>query len=178
MSKLKLLILDANVVIQLKEIGLWRQVLERCDVHLAETVVRDEVKYARGQSHDSLIDLSDDIEQKCITEFSVNASDVMKFRDRFDDSYAVDLDPGETESLAYLDSTEVPFVISSGDKIVYRVLGNLGWEDRGISLEEILQRIGLGQSGLPWPASKAFREKYSAEGKLDFVQGRGRKGDR
>ncbi len=177
MSKLKLLILDANVVIHLHESGLWRQVIERCDVHLAETV-RDEVKYARGQSRDSLIDLSDDIEQKRITEFSVNASDVMKFRDRFVDSYAIDLDVGETESLTYLFMTEEPFAISSGDKIVYRVLGNLGWEDRGISLEEILQRIGLGQSGLPWSASKTFREKYTAEGKLDFVQGRGRKGDR
>ncbi len=36
-----------------------------------------------------------------------------------------------------------PYVISSGDAIVYRILGNLNRAEAGLSLEEIVQRIGL-----------------------------------
>ena len=65
-------------------------------------------------------------------------------------------------------------MISSGDAIVFRVLGNLGRGDEGLSLEEILQQIGLGRK-LDWPYSRAFREKYTKDGETDMIQGRGRK---
>lgn len=45
MSRLKLLILDACVVIQLHELGRWQQVVEQCDIHLSEIVARREVKF-------------------------------------------------------------------------------------------------------------------------------------
>jgi len=84
-----------------------------------------------------------------------------------------DLDDGEAESLAYLTKQPVDFLISSGDAIVYRVLGNLGRRDQGLSLEEILQKIGLGRN-LDWPYSKAFREKYTRGGEVDMIQGKGK----
>lgn len=37
MSKLKLLILDACVVIQLHEMGRWADIVARCDVYLSDT---------------------------------------------------------------------------------------------------------------------------------------------
>jgi hypothetical protein len=58
--------------------------------------------------------------------------------------------------------------------VYYRILGNLGRTEQGISLEEILQKIGLGRS-LEWPYSKAFREKYGKDGEADMIRGRGRK---
>ena len=39
MFKLKLLILDANVVIHLHEFGIWTKLIEKCEVYLARTVV-------------------------------------------------------------------------------------------------------------------------------------------
>ena len=38
MPKLKLLILDAGVVIYLHEIGLWQQVMANCDLYLSRIV--------------------------------------------------------------------------------------------------------------------------------------------
>lgn len=49
MSRLKLLILDACVVIQLHEFGRWQQVVEQCDIHLSEIVARREVKFDDGR---------------------------------------------------------------------------------------------------------------------------------
>jgi hypothetical protein len=100
--------------------------------------------------------------------------DLRTFRDQFDPVYLGDLDDGEAESLAYMMKQSADFLISSGDAIVYRILGNLGRTEQGISLEEILQKIGLGLS-LEWPYSKAFREKYSKDGEADMIRGRGRK---
>ena len=66
-------------------------------------------------------------------------------------------------------------MISSGDAIVYRVLGLLNRGEQGLSLEEILDSIGLRRSKLPWSCQKAFREKYTKEGELDSVLGKGLK---
>jgi hypothetical protein len=41
MKKFKLLLLDANVVIQAFKLGLWAKLIERCDVWLAATVVQE-----------------------------------------------------------------------------------------------------------------------------------------
>ena len=43
MPKLKLLILDAGVVIQLHELQLWQPLLVSCDVHLSRIVAEREV---------------------------------------------------------------------------------------------------------------------------------------
>jgi hypothetical protein len=173
MFKLKLLILDANVVILLHEFGVWAKLIEKCEVYLARTVVDLEATYYEKDGEKESIDLSDDIVQQRLQVFEVSLADIKLFRARFDPVYVGELDPGETESLAYLTQSSESFVISSGDAIVFRVLGRIGLSDQGISLEEILQKIGLGRSNLPWSCQKAFRNKYTKEGEADAIQGKG-----
>lgn len=45
MAKFSLLPLDANVIIQLFEFGIWDQFLDRCEVHVSKTIVRNEVLF-------------------------------------------------------------------------------------------------------------------------------------
>lgn len=175
MPKLKLLILDANVVIYLHQQRLWKVVLESCDVHLSRIVADQEVRFYDGPVAQEVIDLGPDIASGACQVFDVDASDLKRFRDQFDLSYLGDLDDGEAESLAFMFSVEGDHTISSADAIVFRVLGNLGQGDRGLSLEEILQKIGRGRGGLPWQYTKAFRENYTGIGQQDMIQGRGRK---
>lgn len=174
MSRLKLLILDANVVIYLHELGVWQKLISASDVHLARTVVADEAVYYEADGENIPIDLSGDERQARIQEFEVSLADIVRFRDQFDPVYVGELDPGETESLAFLTQSK-GFLIASGDAIVYRVLGRLNRSDQGISLEEILQKVGLQRADLPWPAKKAFRERYTRQGETDAIQGIGLK---
>jgi len=176
MPKWKLLILDAGVVIHLHELGLWNQVRDKCDIHLSRIVAEKEVFFQPGDEgeYGEDIDLSTDIIDGNIKVFDVTVSELKHFRDQFDPLYLGDLDDGEAESLAYLVQQNEEFLISSGDAIVYRVMGNLSRNHQGISLEEILQKIGLGRK-LKWAYSKAFREKYTKEGEVDMVGGRGKK---
>lgn len=171
MSRLKLLILDACVVIQLHEIGRWQQVVERCDIHLSEIVARREVKF--DDANGMRIDLEPAIHSKAITLFSVDAAKVDAFRTRFDSSYLGVLDDGEAESLAYMFDTKSEFLISSADKIVYRVLGNMNRGHQGISLEEILNRIGLTISQLPPQYRREFRERWTQVGLEERLNGIG-----
>jgi len=176
MPKLKLLILDAGVVIYLHELGLWSKIVASCDLYLSRIVAEKEVLFQKSEQDEYGydIDLSAMITAGAITVFDVSVSDLKTFRDQFDLLYLGDLDDGEAESLAYLVRQSPEFLISSGDAIVYRVLGNLNRGEQGISLEEILQKLGLGRSVLN-PYTKRFREQYTRQGQQDMVRGRGKK---
>jgi len=176
MPKLKLLILDAGAVIQLHKLRLWEALIDKFEVHLSEIVAEKEVLFEPSDdgSYGDDIDLSSVINSGQVSVFAVPVLQIKAFRDLFDDLYLGDLDDGEAESLAYLMEQSTEWLISSGDAIVFRVLGNLNRSDQGRSLEELLNSIGLGRK-LAWPYSKAFREMYTKSGQEDLVRGRGRK---
>jgi len=57
---------------------------------------------------------------------------------------------------------------------VFRVLGNLNKEEQGVSLEEVLQKIGLGRQ-LKHQFSKTYRENWTKKGSQESIQGTGLK---
>jgi len=75
--------------------------------------------------------------------------------------------------LAYLCDSSENWLVCSADGAIFRVLGLLGRIEQGISLEEILEKIGLSQNNLEWEYTKKFREKYTRKGQIDFTQGQG-----
>lgn len=172
MPALKLLILDANEVIYLHETGLWQVVLSRCEVFLGRTVAEDEAKFYRGTEADEIIDVSVDISAGRVKIFEQTPTELKLFFDRFDPMYLSSLDPGEAESLAYLVQSKDSYLISSGDAIVFRVLGLINRNDQGISLEEVLQKIGHGRA-VPKQYTKQFRDRYIKDGEQDSLRGRG-----
>ena len=164
------------MVIRLHELGIWEHLRDRCEIYLSRIVAEKEVLFQPGDEDEygEDIDLSSDISNGRVQVFDVTAGELKVFREQFDSLYLGDLDDGEAESLTYMMRQSDEFLISSGDAIVFRVLGNLGRGNQGLSLEEILQKVGLGRS-LDWPYSKAFREKYTKDGEADMIQGRGKK---
>lgn len=176
MPKLRLLILDAGVVIKLHEWNLWEQVIAKCDVHLSSIVAGHESKHHQVDGDDWVqdIDLRQAIQDRKISIFDVQPAEILAFKKRFDASYFCDLDDGEAESLAYIyNQRKLDFKISSGDAIVYKVLGNLNIAEQGISLEEILQQIGLSRRVNEFQYTKAFRDRMTTMGSTDRIQGRG-----
>lgn len=178
MKRLSLLLLDANVVIHLFELGLWDKVIEHCDVHLARTVADDECRFYEdddGQRTD--IDLSLDVSARRVTIVEMQQADMNVFLSQFDPVYLEKLDPGEAESLAYLLKTSEETLFCSADKIVFRVLGNLTRSHQGISLEEVLNRIGHSRR-LKTQYSKKYREDWSNKGFGEGLCGTGTTGGR
>ena len=176
MKKFRLLLLDANGVIELFRLGIWEHVVERCDVHVSRSVADIEAHFyedEHGERQD--FDLAGQAETGTIRVFDVAPSDLDEFRARFDPVYFEKLDPGETESLAFMLNSGDEWLICSADKIVFRILGTLHRVEQGVSLEEILTGIGLGRS-LRREFSRAYREKWTRKGFAEGLQGVGLKG--
>lgn len=156
-KKFRLLLLDANVVIEAFRMGIWDQLVDRCDIHLARTVVDKEAHFYEDDSGDRHhFDLREYEAKGTITVFDVQFAEVDAFRKLFGPVYFEKLDQGEAESMAFLFAhPSQEWLICSADKIVYRVLGSTRRGDQGISLEEILQQIGLGR-----PVDRMFSHNY------------------
>ncbi|MBN1555547.1 MAG: hypothetical protein JXA11_12450 [Phycisphaerae bacterium] len=168
-KKFRLLLLDANIVIKLFQLGIWEQILSHCDVHLSRTIASRESKFycdEDGVQYD--IDLTIYEQNNQINVFDVSLSQDAELTKHFDITYLERFDPGEREALAHLVTSKEQYVICSADSIVFKVLGYLSRAEQGISLEEILQRIGL-RRDLTWQFSKNFREKYTKEGFVDSL---------
>jgi len=174
MKKFKLLLLDANVVIQVFKLGLWARLVDRCDVWLAATVVQEAAFFTSEEGTPHTIDLSQDIAENRVSTFELTPSQLSEFKASFDPSYLEKLDDGETESLAHLINSTDRYLICSADKIVYRILGNLNRNEQGISLEEILQQVGLGVA-LPRPFTKSYRRECTGRGFEEGLGGIGHK---
>lgn len=172
MPKFRFLLLDAGIIIGAHELGVWDHLTQQCEVTVTGTVkVEADFWYdEHGEGHD--IDLDIDIEAGRLSCTDVPLAQVAAFSRRFGPSYLDRMDPGEAESLAYLYSSEEEWLIASADSHVFRVLGCLGCGDRGISLEEILRKIGFGRA-LEWKYTKEFRKRYTLMGERDGVTGLG-----
>jgi hypothetical protein len=173
-KKFRLLLLDANVVIEISRHGLWDRMVAQCEIYLAQTVLDEAQFYEDDQGDKHYIDLASSISLKAITVFNLTPSQLDGFRSQFDPVYFEKLDPGESESLADLLEQSDKCQICSADKIVYRVLGCLNRPDQGISLDEVLSQIGVGRK-LDKKFTKAYREEWTTRGFQEGLAGIGRR---
>jgi hypothetical protein len=174
MTQSRLVLLDANIVIELFRLGIWNQITERCDIVLAETVVEESAFYDTPDGRE-YIDWDAVRNAGTVRIESLPVTDIKKYCDKFGQGYFEKLDPGEAEALALL-ARETGSMICSADKIVWRVLGNTNATERGISLEEILQSSGLTKQ-LQRRFTKAFRQEWNKKGGIDRFMGTGDNSD-
>ncbi len=172
MKQLRFLLLDANIIIKLHELKLWGPIVERCEVLVAETVVKEAQYFEESNEQQERIDLSSHIDANRITVVSRSPSDLQRFREQFTPDYLERLDPGETESLAYLLASDDPCLLCSSDAIVFRILGRLRRGEQGVSLEEVFQQTGLAKP-LPRQFLQSFRDHWTRVGRQEMVRGVG-----
>jgi hypothetical protein len=158
-----LLLLDANVIIELCKMGLWDRALERCKILLARTVLDESSFYEDDNGDQVPLGLDEDEKAGRLRIVEVPTADVLAFMAQFHQLFAGDIDDGEAESLAYVCSQEADHLICSADKIVFRVLGCLGKGEQGISLEESLKQCGLTRK-LPREFGEEYRKQWTSHG--------------
>ena len=171
MKRFQFLLLDAGPIIKLFELGIWDKFIEKCNVTVSRTVA-DEARYASQEFEDVCIDLEPYEQQGLIRFIDLDSSAVKVFQDKFSSRYKVDIHAGEKETLAYLCQSSEAWLLCTADKAGYRVLGLLGRAEQGVSLEEVLRKIGLLRN-LKWEYTKKFREKYTRVGRIDSIQDQG-----
>ncbi len=171
MKRFRFLLLDTGPIIELFKLGLWEEFIARCDVTICRTVA-EEAKWASGESEDICIDLEAQVQDKRIRIEDVPLPCIKVFHDKFDLSYKTLLHDGEKETLAFLHNSSEEWFICTADGGVFRTLGLMGRSTQGVSLERVLADMGLGRQ-LEWRFTEKFRQKYTALGQADGIQGNG-----
>jgi len=167
-KKYQFLLLDAGPIIKLFELSIWDTFIQRCDVAVSR-IVANEAKYASQELQDIRIDL-EPYQDKGLIQIVDTEPSVVKFLlDKLPKSYADIVHNGEKQTLAILTNSSEDWKVCAADGAVFRVLGFLGKAEQGISLEELLSKVGLARS-LEWRFTKRFREQYTKIGQIDSIQ--------
>jgi hypothetical protein len=171
MKKFPFLLLDAGPIIKLFSLGIWDSFIQKCDVTICRTVV-NEAMWASQEFEDVRIDIEQYEQQGLISIKDVDYSVVKNFYDKFNPLYRESIHDGEKETIAFLYNSPENWLVCSADGVVFRILGFLGRAEQGISLEEILEQIGLSRK-LEWKYTKKFRKRYTRIGQIDSIQNKG-----
>ena len=92
---MNLLLLDADVIIDLHKLELWAQVTKKHKVYIASTVLHNEAYYYEDDKGQHPIEVTG------IEELSATPQEIQQFCSKFNPAY-LELHPGESESLSIL----------------------------------------------------------------------------
>ena len=169
----RLLLLDADVIINLHSLNLWNGVVKNLEVYVSSTVARIEIThYPDPQRQPIPLDLIPQIDNGTIKEVSASAADLKTLIDKLRLS-KIGLDPGELESIAIIDKNKVEGLkICVIDKSAIMALSYLDLDGKAISAEEVLINTGMLPRGKEPPHpnfSKKRFDQWVTQGKFILV---------
>ena len=159
----KLLLLDADVVIDLHTLGLFEKMNKTYDIYLTRSVF-EEAKYYRKNG------VKIDISIKGVTILDDVDLESLKRVQREAKEARLGIDPGEATSIAYLTQTEEGITFCTCDLAAIKLISYMDFEQKSISLENALLSIGYRKKNLyPRHYEKSFRAAVK-EGKTLRIQ--------
>ncbi len=165
--KSKLVILDANVIIDMHRNKIWERVVSLYEVHIPSTVANDEAVYfiSRDDNQKHAISLDSDITCKKVKILEATADDIKFLKDKVTDDYFNSIDPGELEAIALLLSGAYEnFKFCTGDKAAIKALTVFDLTHQGISLEKLLSEVSIKLDGFPKNYSETEFKKQQGYG--------------
>jgi len=165
--KSKLVILDANVIIDCHRNEVWKQIISSYEIYIPATIFYDEAKYFVSKNTDEKkdINLSQDKDHGKIKVIEAEISHIQNLKTFIKDDFFESIDPGEREAIALLKSGHYDdYVFCTGDKAAIRALTILDLSFQGISLEKLLKDASI--------KFEKFKPNYS-ESEFKKQQGKG-----
>jgi hypothetical protein len=149
----KLLLLDANVIIDLHALGLFENIAKTYDVHVTRTVF-GEAKSFKREGRRQKINISDKV--TVIDDVGLDSLNSVRSEAK---EARLGIDPGELESIAYLSNTEEEIGFCTCDKAAMTLISYMELEKRSISVEHAAKIAGLRKDHLLLRHSdKTFKE--------------------
>lgn len=174
-TKLKLFLLDADVIITIHEHGIWEKLVAAADVAVAATVVHDEALFFSKKigGIPEAINLPRLAGEGRIVELSASSEEIRRVRGFFKPGTHMSLHDGEIETLTLLAShSAADRKFCTGDKAAIQALAMLGFSSEGVSLEAVLGFTGL-QRALRHCYSDDYFKQYIRIGQERRMHGEG-----
>lgn len=152
--KFKLLMLDANVIIDAHIHNFWGDLTSRYQIYVPSIILREVKYYNDLQKRMHTIDLRSMVKNQTIVEIEATPEEIAKLLSCATERFKETVHTGELEALAILKSRKEPEIkFCTGDKAAIKALSAIGLGALGISLEEVLGNIGQ-EKRLPKEAYK------------------------
>ena len=138
----KLLLLDADVVIDLHTLGVFERISKGYAIHITKTVL-EEAQYFKSGGKKTRIDIED-----CVTVIEdVALSYLQSAREEAKES-RLGIDPGELEAIACLTQEEGNLIFCTCDQAAIKLLSFMNLEGSAISFEKALRSTGYQKRNL------------------------------
>lgn len=163
----RLLLLDADVVIGLHELGLWNAALNCCQIYLAGTVIQEIKHYWNPAGEKVLIDLIPQITSGKIVELDGSPETQAEILGRLRKPSLDGLHAGELESIAIIyagEMEDLQFCIK--ERAAMKAVAFLDLKERAISVEQALRdgNVIAKKQSLPSVYSKKRFDSIFLEG--------------
>ncbi|MBW2004446.1 MAG: hypothetical protein JRI72_07490 [Deltaproteobacteria bacterium] len=159
----RLLLLDADVIIDLHTLGLFGKISKAYDICLTRNVF-EEARYYKKDG--TKIDI--DIKDVTIIE-NVDLESLRKIQ-RGSKEARLGIDPGESTSIAYLIQAEEEITFCTCDQAAIKLISYMELEQKSISLERAFRDIGYHKRNLyPRHLERTFKAAVK-EGKTLRIQ--------
>ena len=149
----KLLLLDADVVIDLHTLGLFERINKGFEIHITKTVL-DEASYFKSGGARTKIDIRDRvtvIENVAVEHLQTVRKEAKEAR--------LGIDPGELEAIACLIQEDEGLIFCTCDQAAIKLLAFMNLEERSVSIEKALRTTGYQKKNLyPRHWEKTFTE--------------------
>jgi len=152
---LKLWLLDADVIIDLLDLGIFDTLVKNAEIFASETVAGEVKSYNQGLNNIQIDFKATYVATGKVATRSVPVCLIEAIRSTLPGLRRESIDLGELESLAVLQN-ETALTFCSCDAAAIRALPFMGCSERGISTEQMLKLSGLSAQGL----KERHTEKY------------------
>lgn len=166
---MNIVLLDADVVIDLHRLGIWEQILKRNKVKISSIILRQEAYFyedEQGRPHN--INLLKDAGVK-FQELSIEANIMREFIRQFDRNIQEELHPGEIEALSLIQGDK-GLLFCTSDKMAIKTIALMGSSSQGISFESLLKTSGLTKK-LEHRHTEEYFKKHLRDGSIMRIQG-------
>ncbi len=164
----KLLILDANVIIEAHRHGYWRALTARYQLHIPKTIVYESRYFTDSYNQKISIDLSAELANGKIVEIEATPNEMAKLSQNFKPTFVESIDDGEREALAILYSrADAQLLFCTGDMRAIISLAVMELSHCGISLEQVLKQASLKSVTIPAHFSEKTFQRHLGQGVLE-----------
>ena len=158
---MNIVLLDADVIIDLHRLNLWKSLTKNNKIYVSSIVCREAYYYEDALGRRHIIDLSKEA-GKSFFEMSATIEQLSRITKEFEGLLDIVLDAGEQEALAIL-TTKKDMLLCTCDKAAMKALGFLGISHQGISFEKLLDRNGIKKNLETKHSERQFR-RFTQEG--------------
>jgi len=163
---------DANIIIEIHRLGIWKQFTNQCQIATTEYIVQNEALFFRSNFGNVEIDVHEYIDNGAVIILSATGSDLAAIYEKFEAAFLEPVDNGELEALSLIIANKIPDALfCTADGPAIEALAMLGKSSAGISLEKVFEKTGFSISSgrLRHEYQEMFFQKHLGMGKQNFV---------